>query len=345
MRYKLLGRSGLRVSELALGTMTFGEDWSWGASKEKSKKIFEAFVDAGGNFIDTAVNYTNGTSERYVGEFIASERDYFVVATKYTLRDNNANKHDPNAGGNQRKNMLRSVETSLRNLNTDYIDVYYLHAWDFTTPIDEVMRTLDDLVRSGKVRYIGISDTPAWVIAKANTLAELRGWSRFVAVQLPYNLARRAAERELLPMARAEDLAVTAWSILGAGTLTGKFRDPKALTRYKDANERDLIIGDAVVALAQEIGCTPSQVAINWARQRPWDGAPIIPILGARRLEQIQDNLGALEFSLSQEQIAHLDAVGGFEPEFPIGFLTSDNVRSLIFGETFDSTDNHRRVI
>ena len=174
MRYKLLGHSGLRVAELCLGTMTFGEDWGWGASKEESRKIFDAYVEAGGNFIDTSINYTNGSAEKYVGEFIVSDRDRFVVATKFSL---STRKDDPNAGGNHRKNMMQAVEVSLKRLNTDHIDLYWMHMWDMVTPIEEVMHGLDDLVRAGKVLYVGISDTPAWLVAQANTLASMRGWS------------------------------------------------------------------------------------------------------------------------------------------------------------------------
>ena len=220
MRYKLLGRSGLRVSELALGTMTFGPDWGWGASKEESRRIFDAYADAGGNFIDTANRYTNGTAERYVGEFIAADRSHFVVATKYSLF---TRRGDPNASGNSLKNMVQALEESLKRLAVDYVDLYYVHAWDFMTPVEEVMRGLDDLVRAGKVLYVGISDTPAWVVSQANTLADLRGWSRFVALQIRYSLLDRAVERDLLPMARAFDLAVTPWSVLGAGVLSGKY--------------------------------------------------------------------------------------------------------------------------
>ena len=218
MRYKLLGKSGLRVSELVLGTMTFGEDWGWGASQEVSRQMFDAYANAGGNFIDTANRYTNGTSERFVGDFIAADREHFVVATKYTLMTRSG---DPNAAGNQRKNMVQALEASLKRLRTDYVDLFWVHAWDFLTPVEEVMRGLDDLVRAGKVLYVGISDTPAWVVAQANTLADLRGWSRFVGLQLRYSLADRAAERDLLPMARALDIGVMAWSEVGAGRLTG----------------------------------------------------------------------------------------------------------------------------
>src|SRR6478672_4449694 len=215
MQYRLLGNSGLRVSEAALGAMTFGDDWGWGAAKDESRKVYDAFREAGGNFIDTANLYTNGTSESFLGEFMQGHRHSIVMATKYT---NAAPGTDPNAGGNQRKNMMQAVEASLKRLRTDYIDLYWVHIWDQITPIEEVMRGLDDLVRSGKVLYVGISDTPAWVIAKANMLAELRGWSRFVALQLPYSLADRAPERDLLPMAHAEDLAVTGWGVLEGGT-------------------------------------------------------------------------------------------------------------------------------
>lgn len=345
MRYKLLGRSGLRVSELALGTMTFGEDWGWGADRAESLKIFNAFAEAGGNFVDTAVNYTNGSAEAFVGDFIQTDRDYFVVATKYTLRDNNNNKKDPNAGGNHRKHMLKQVETSLKRLQTDYIDLYYLHMWDFMTPLEEVLRTLDDLVRAGKVRHLGISDTPAWVISKANAIADARGWERFVANQFPYSLASRDPERDIIPMSRAEDLAMCVWGILGGGTLTGKYRAADATKRYDSASEARLQLADKVVELAQEYGASPAQVAINWTRQRPGSGAPIIPILGARTLAQFEDNLGALNFALTAEQVAALDALAPIELGFPHDFLRSKNVEDLIFGQTLTTTDNHRDVV
>lgn len=346
MRYKLLGRSGLRVSELALGTMTFGEDWGWGASKVESGRIFDAFVSAGGNFVDTANNYTNGTSERFVGELIAADRDRFVVATKYTLTNR---RDDPNAGGNARKNLKQSVEGSLRRLATDYIDLLWLHAWDFTTPVDEVMRGLDDLVRSGKVLYVGVSDTPAWVISQANTLAELQGWTRFVALQLPYSLVERTPERSLLPMAHAFDLAVTCWGLLGGGVLTGKYGESDGEPRRYD---RDQVSGAAVAlsetvrSVAHELGRTPSQVAIAWVRQRQLVGchpAPLlIPILGVRSADQMADNLGVLDCRLDEAQITRLDDASAIELGFPHDFLVSRMVRSLIFGETFDRLDNHR---
>lgn len=340
MRYKLLGKSGLRVSELSLGTMTFGLDWGWGADKETSKQIFDAYANAGGNFIDTANRYTNGTSEKYVGEFIAANRDHFVVATKYTLFDRHG---DPNFSGNHRKNMMRSVEGSLQRLNTGHIDLLWVHAWDFMTPVEEVLRGLDDLVRAGKVLYVGISDTPAWIVSQANTIAELRGWSRFVGLQIRYNLIDRTAERDLLPMARAFDMAVTPWSVLSAGVLTGKYNQSQAvegrMTQWGDIPERDLAIAAEVVKVAQEIGKTPSQVALNWVRQQPGN---IIPIVGARKLAQIEDTLGALDFTLTSEQIAGLNAISQFELGFPHDFLASDGVRDVVFGGTYGQIDNHR---
>ena len=225
MRYKLLGKSGLRVSELCLGGMTFGQDWGSmlpGASKEESKKMFEHFVEAGGNFIDTANVYQNGSSEKYIGEFIASEREKFVLATKYTI---STNPDDPNASGSHRKSLVQSVNASLKRLNSPYIDLLWVHFWDSMTPVEELMRSLDDLVRSEKILYIGISDAPAWFISQANTLAELRGWSPFVSIQIMYSLIERTPERELLPMAKALDIGVTAWSPLGGGILSGKYNN------------------------------------------------------------------------------------------------------------------------
>ena len=224
MKYYLLGRSGLRVSEICLGAMTFGEEWGWGASKDECRKIFNAYVDAGGNFIDTANKYTEGTSEKYIGEFIASDRDRFVLATKYT---SNTRRGDPNAGGNHRKSMVQSLEASLQRLNTDYVDLYWVHAWDQTTPVEEMMRALDDMIKAGKILYAGISDAPAWVVSQANTLANLRGWTEFTGLQIEYSLIERTPERELLPMASALDIGVTAWSPLGNGLLTGKYNKNK----------------------------------------------------------------------------------------------------------------------
>ena len=268
MRYKLLGKSGLRVSELCLGTMTFGDvwrDWGLATSKEESRKIFDGFAAAGGNFIDTANKYNEGGSESLLGEFLESDRDHFVVATKYTLFTREG---DPNACGNHRKNMARSLEASLKRLKTDYLDLYWVHAWDFMTTVEEVMRGLDDMVRAGKVLYVGISDTPAWIVAQANTLAQFHGWSPFVGLQIEYSLAQRDPERDLLPMARALDLGVTAWGPLAGGILSGKYSKTRSQpddARYggesNPPDERKLRVGETVTKLAEETGHPPSQVA------------------------------------------------------------------------------------
>jgi aryl-alcohol dehydrogenase-like predicted oxidoreductase len=331
MKYQLLGRSGLRVSELALGTMTFGEAWGWGASKEESQAVFNAYLEAGGNFIDTANNYTDGASEQLVGAFATDRRDELVIATKYTL---SLNKADPNAGGNHRKSLRGSVESSLQRLRTDYIDLLWLHMWDSTTPIDEVMRALDDLVRAGKVLHVGVSDTPAWIVSQANTIAGFHGWSPFVALQIPYSLARRDAERDLLPMARAFGMTVTPWGILAGGVLSGKYSaggdEPR---RYSDDDVKPerVKLAEALSKIATELGRTPSQVAIAWVRGRP--GIGMIPILGARTVEQLGENLASLEVELDDDQRQRLDDLSGFKPGFPTDFLTATGVLDLIHGE------------
>jgi len=349
MRYKLLGRSGLRVSELCLGTMTFGEDWSFGASKEESKRVFDAFVDAGGNFLDTANLYTNGTSERFLSEFMGDRRQEFVLATKYAFNDR---PDDPNGGGNHRKSMHQALGASLKRLGTDYIDLYWVHAWDFMTPVDEVMWAFDDMVRAGKVLYVGISNAPAWIISQANTLADLRGWSPFVGLQIEYSLIECTPERELLPMAKALDIAVTAWSPLGGGMLTGKYKrnteKPKDARYAQGAWSEDLFITDknftiveAVEKVAGELDRTPAQVAISWIRQQTGKGV-IIPIIGARILSRLQDNLAALDFELSDDQLARLDAVSAIQLGFPYDFLNHDDVRPGLYGNRHALIDNHR---
>ena len=277
MRYTLLGRSGLRVSEVALGTMTFGEAWGWGASEDECRGMFEAFVEAGGNFVDTASNYTDGQSESIVGALVEPARDRFVVATKYTL---SAQRDDPNAGGNHRKNLVRTLETSLRRLRTDYVDLLWLHMWDGMTPVAEVVRALDDLVSSGKVLHVGISDTPAWVVSQAVTLAELRGWSPFVALQAPYSLADRDVERELLPMAQALGLTFTPWGMLEGGAthreVPRRERRAAALRRRRPEGERAGTRGGRRRSRAGGDACTGSDrvgaraaVAHGSDRRRP----------------------------------------------------------------------------
>src|SRR5881392_2067627 len=278
--------------------MTFGEDWGWGSSKDDAKKIYDAFREAGGNFIDTANIYTNGTSESFLGEFLKGHREGVVLATKYT---NAVPGTDPNAAGNHRKSMMQALEASLKRLQTDYIDLYWVHIWDGITPVEEVMRGLDDIVRQGKVLYVGISDAPAWWIAQANTLAELRGWTQFIGLQIEYSLIERTVERELLPMAEALGLGVTAWSPLAGGVLTGKYAEGKAaadarmnsemMKGFARADERTRAVVAEVRAIAGEVGRSPAQVSLAWLRHRP---IPVIPIIGARRMEQFKDNLASL---------------------------------------------------
>ena len=335
MKYQLLGNSGLRVSELCLGTMTFGADWGWGADFSTCQQIFEAFAAAGGNFIDTANLYTNGTSEQYVGKLVAAARDRWVIATKYSFTTEPG---EINAGGNHRKNMVQAVEGSLKRLQLDYIDLLWLHAWDFTTPVEEVMRAFDDLVRAGKVLYIGISDTPAWIVAQANTLASLRGWTPFVGLQIEYSLRQRTPERELLPMAAAMGLGVTAWSPLGSGVLTGKYNHESPVTgrlsnpdSITNIEQRDLDIAAVVLQIADEMGHSPAQIALHWIQQPPHN---VIPILGVRTLEQLQDNLGCLTVTLTSEQIQQLNQSSQISLGFPHDFLNSYRVQDFAFSGT-----------
>lgn len=336
--YRLLGRSGLRVSPLCLGTMTFGTDWGWGADEATCRAIFDHYAGQGGNFIDTANLYTDGTSEEFVGRFVKGRRDEFVIATKYTF---NMRKGDPNAGGNHRKNMMQAVEASLRRLQTDYIDLYYLHVWEGRTPVDEVMRAFDDLVSSGKVQYVAISDAPAWKVAQANTLADFRGWSPFIGLQIEYSLIERTPERDLIPMAEELGLGVLPWAVLGDGVLTGKYNPIDASYGETDdgqrrdiphrLGERNLAIAQAVQEVAQDVGRSPAQVAINWMLQQP---GVVSPIIGARKLSHAEDNFRAVEFTLSAEHLRKLDAVSRVEPGFPHNFLVDAEVNNNIAGGT-----------
>jgi aryl-alcohol dehydrogenase-like predicted oxidoreductase len=344
MKYRLLGKTGLRVSEICLGAMTFGEDWGWGASEKESGNMYRLFREAGGNFIDTANVYTNGTSEEITGRLIRNERQDVVLATKYTLSTRHG---DPNAGGNHRKNMIQSLDDSLRRLSTDYIDLYWVHIWDVYTPVEEMMRALDDMVRSGKILYIGISDAPAWVVSRANTLSELRGWTEFAGIQIEYSLVQRGAERDLIPMARYMNIGVTAWSPLGSGVLTGKYSGSKsgeseskrldALKKMMEGfaslylNDRTLRIADEVVRVAKEIDRTPSQVALNWIRQQP--GNPV-PIIGATKPRHIEDNLKCLEFELSEEHLKRLDDISAIELGFPHDFMNMEEIKTMLYGGT-----------
>lgn len=341
MRYRLLGHSGLRVSEASLGTMTFGEEWGWGTAKAEARKLYDAFREAGGNFIDTANVYTNGTSEAFLGEFIEGHRQSMVLATKYS---NAFPSTDPNAAGNQRKNMVQAVEASLKRLKTDYIDLYWVHIWDQITPVDEVMRGLDDLVRQGKILYTGISDAPAWWIAQANTLAQLRAWSPFVGLQIEYSLIERTVERELIPMARALNVGVTAWSPLAGGVLTGKYHGAASsqeaspvegrmssdmMKEFLPEQQRADRILAAVKAVSDEVGGSMAQVSLAWLKYRP---VPVIPILGARKLTQLRDNLASLDLTLSAEQLKTLDEASRIELGFPYGMYAKTMVRTIAYG-------------
>lgn len=338
MRFKMLGSSGLRVSELCLGTMTFGETWGWGASKDDSRAMFDYFAEQGGNFIDTSVNYTDGTSEAFIGEFLQGRRDQFVVATKYSLTKPDSD--DPNSGGNSRKSMRRAVETSLRRLQTDHIDLYYLHAWDYLTPVEEVVRGLDDLVRAGKILYTAFSDTPAYIVAEANTMSHLRGWTPFIGMQVPYSLARRAIERDVLPMVKHWGMSVMPWGIIGAGVLTGKFMKPgDEPTRVNRATyEMDARVGQIVRAVEQvagQVGRTMGQVAIRWVLEQQ-HRAPMIPILGARRLDQLKENMDVLSWKLEAEHLALLNEASQIEMGFPHDFIPGNK---YLYGNTYDRID------
>jgi aryl-alcohol dehydrogenase-like predicted oxidoreductase len=306
--------------------------------------MFDAFAAAGGNFIDTANNYQGGVSEEIVGELVAGDRDRWVIASKYTL---NMVPGDPNAWGNHRKNMARSIEASLKRLGTDHVDLYWVHIWDFTTPIEEVMRGLEDLTRAGKVLHVGASDTPAWVVSRANAIAELRGWNPFSAIQIEWSLLQRSVEHDLVPMANALGLGIAAWSPLAGGLLTGKHREASADSGRAEwvagraAEERTRRVVDAVLAVAAEAGRSPAQVAINWVRQQ---SPSVFPILGARKPEQLADTLGALEFELSKDQLAKLSEASAIPGSFLAGMWSNQMlVDNFITGGTLSSIDGITR--
>lgn len=327
-QYVTLGHSGLRVSPLCLGAMTFGEDWGWGASVDVSEAILDRYLELGGNFVDTANAYTKGHSEKIIGDHIGrhpSKRDRLVLATKFL---SNLYRGDPNGGGAHRKAILSACEQSLRRLQTDYIDLYWMHAWDATTPIEETLRALDDLVASGKVRYIGFSDTPAWKCAEAQTIARFRGWSPLIALQIEYSLLERTVEGELIPMARELGLGVTPWSPLKSGVLSGKYTRDKHgqhaagrgawATSALGDKTYDLL--DEMARIARELDTTVSRVAIAWVQARPGVTSTIV---GARTLEQLEDNLAASDVSLGAEQQARLDALSTPKLNFPADFIAN----------------------
>src|SRR3954449_11089537 len=329
--YLTIGHSGLRVSPFCLGAMTFGEDWGWGSSVAESERIMSRFMERGGNFIDTANVYTKGHSEKIIGDFIGrdpSKRERVVIATKFF---GSLYPGDPNGGGAGRKTIVASCEQSLRRLQTDYIDLYWMHCWDVHTPIAETMRALDDLVSSGKVRYVGFSDTPAWKVAQAQTMAQFRGWAPLAALQIEYSLLERTVEGELIPMALEMGLGVTPWSPLKSGVLSGKYTRENAASVKADRGERvtqnlgekTYGIIDELIALGAEINSNPASVALAWVQGRPGVASTII---GARRMDQLDQNLAALDVALTRDQVARLDKLSKPTLGFPMPFL---NVASM----------------
>jgi aryl-alcohol dehydrogenase-like predicted oxidoreductase len=330
MKYKLFGKSGLRVSEICLGTMTFGTEWHFGTDYENAKAVFEAYSSAGGNFLDTANRYTEGNSEKWLGEFIASNRDHYVLATKYSLHDQLG---DLNFAGNHRKNLYRSVKESLKRLKTDYIDILWLHAWDFTTPIEEIMNSLNDLVRNGTVHHIAVSDTPAWIVAAANTFARERNLAQFCALQVEYSLTQRTPERDFFPMAEHFGIAVTPWGPLAGGALTGKYLNQiNEGKRLKPdsvrLNERNSEIAKTVVAIAEKNGQKPAQVALRWCMNK---NNQTFPIVGAKTAKQITESLQSCDVVLSTEDMHVLNEISKIELGFPHDFLSSDSVKTVLF--------------
>ena len=334
MKYKLFGRTGLKVSELCLGTMGFGTENGWGADKQTSFEIMDAFANAGGNFIDTANVYKLGTSEKIIGEYIGNQdRDYWVIATKYSLKDNETN---PNASGNNRKNMMRSVEESLKRLQTEFIDVLYLHIWDDLTPIDEILRGLDDLIRQGKVNYAAISDTPAWMVSKGNTMAEILGWNQFAGLQVEYSLLQRSPERDLIPMAKHYGMTLTPWAPLAGGALTGKYLKGDTGRIKETSNRRSensIRITKEVMAIAEKYNVPASHVALKWTMQQPLS---VIPIVGATKINQLQENIKSTDLILSDADINCLDEVSKIDLGFPGEFFKEEGVRLNNYGGFYD---------
>jgi aryl-alcohol dehydrogenase-like predicted oxidoreductase len=330
--YITLGRTGLRVSPLCLGAMTFGTEWGFGAEENISRDMFNRYIDAGGNFVDTADSYTNGHSEELTGKFIAERnlRDFVVLATKFTF---NAAPGNPNAGGNGRKNIYRAIEASLRRLKVDYVDLYYLHAWDVVTPVEEVVDTLTALVREGKICYYGFSDTPAWYVARAQTLAEQQGKIPIATLQLEYSLVERNIEREHVPAAQELGIGICPWSPLASGFLAGKYTRegqssgkgegrltaPGAIPFFNRFQERNWKVLDAVVSVAKQLGKPPAQVALNWVTTQPGITSTI---LGARTSTQLEDNLAAISFEIPADLRKQLTDASAIEPGHPYLFFT-----------------------
>jgi aryl-alcohol dehydrogenase-like predicted oxidoreductase len=333
MHYRLLGRSGLRVAGVCLGAMTFGEEFGIGADAAGSRRVFDAYVAAGGNFVDTANIYNRGTSERLLGGFMAGKRTRLVLATKYTLSTDGT---DPNAGGSHRKNLRDSLDASLARLQTDYVDLLWVHGYDRHTRLDELMRALDDEVRRGRVLALGISNAPAWIVAAANTLAAERGWTPFTALQLHYNLVERHIEASFFALARAFDLAITAWSPLQGGLLSGKYAmgstgrltGPRGARSLTPANQA---VAAALGDLAREAGCTSAQLALAWLLHRGHDG--VIPIVGARTAEQLEENLGCLAVPVPPELRDRLDVLAPPPVGYPEALLAGEFFQTMMLGQ------------
>lgn len=339
--YALLGRSGLRVAPLCLGTMTFGNDWGWGADADTARAVYQRYIEAGGNFVDTADGYANGRSEELLGQFMAEagHRDAMVVATKFTLSGRSG---DPNAGGNGRKNIHRALDASLRRLRTDYVDLYWLHSWDGMTPVEEVLDTLDDLVRAGKIRYTGLSDTPAWYLTRYQTLAEARGHARACPLQLEYSLVERAIEREHIPAALELGLGVCPWSPLASGFLSGKYdrrggagrlsvMEGSHIAMFDKRTDRNFQILEALLAVARELDRPPAQVAINWITRRPGVASTVI---GATRLDQLDANLDALSFDIPSALATQLEEASRPLSIFPYDMFSDPALRLGLAGGT-----------
>lgn len=337
-QYRLLGRSGLRVSPLALGTMTFGMG-GWGTDQQEASRILSHYIELGGNFIDTANFYADGESERMLGRLVSPNREQLVLATKYSLT---MRKGDPNASGNHRKNMVQAVDASLKRLNTEYIDLFYLHLWDNLTPAEEILRAFDDLVRAGKILYVGISDTPAWQISRLQAIADLRGWSPLVALQIPYNLTERTVEREFMPMASELGLGILPWSPLAGGVLSGKYTrsdlalKPSQMDSRKNINlatgrltEKALDIAEVVTSIASELLCSPAQVALAWTLINK---AVTAPIMGVRTFAQLEENIAALSVRFNQDQIDRLQAISKVATCFPHTMIDTPTA-DMMFGQ------------
>ena len=343
MRYSVLGRSGLRVAKISLGTMTFGPGADWSRSEDESRAVFDAYAEAGGNFVDTANMYTGGESERIVGRLISADRERWVVASKFANAVPGAG--DPNAAGMHRKSLTQSLDASLKRLGVDYIDLYYVHWWDFTTPVDDVHRALDDAVRAGKILHIGLSDVPAWVVSRAQTLADVRGFAPIAAMQLEYSLVQRSIEREHLPLAKAHDIGITAWSPLAGGILTGKYTqrgeatgakrlDSMQLQPFDDRNRR---IAESLDAVAKRIGAKQSQVALAWMITKD-----VVPIVGATTPEQILDNLAAVDLALEPAVIAELDKASAIDLGHPYQMVGWEMQMALGYAGMFEKIDMPR---